>query len=185
MSPLLDPAAGASRPLVRGYVPGVFDMFHVGHLNIVRAARAQCDHLIVGVVSDEVVQRVKGRPPIVPLDERMEILSELRLVDEVVVDEHADKFHAWQDLRFDVIFKGDDWKGTPKGEKLERDLARVGARIVYFPYTRHTSSTLLRKTIDTMIEPTTWPPEVEAIDSLAEGVIDGAPLLRDTSTSEA
>jgi glycerol-3-phosphate cytidylyltransferase len=160
-------------PVVRGYVPGVFDMFHVGHLNIVRASRAQCDHLIVGVVSDDVVERVKGRPPIVPLEERMEILSELRLVDEVVVDLHADKFDAWRDLRFDVIFKGDDWKGTPKGEKLERDLASVGARIVYFPYTRHTSSTLLRKTIETMIEPTTWPPEVEVMDSLTGAAIEG------------
>lgn len=182
MTPFVEPDAGATHDLVRGYVPGVFDMFHVGHLNIVRASRARCDHLIVGVVSDEVVERVKGRPPIVPLDERMEILSELRLVDEVVVDEHADKFDAWQALRFDVIFKGDDWRGTPKGDKLERDLAAVGSRIVYFPYTRHTSSTLLRKTIETMIEPTTWPPEVEAVDSIAEGVTEGAGMMTETLT---
>lgn len=148
---------------IRGYVPGVFDMFHVGHLNIVRAARRECDYLIVGVVSDEVVERVKGRPPVVPLAERMEIVGALRDVDQVVVDEHADKFDAWRELHFDVIFKGDDWRGTPKGIKLEQDLAAVGARIHYFPYTRHTSSTVLRQALDDLMRPTTWPPEWAAV----------------------
>ncbi len=109
---------------VRGYVPGVFDMFHVGHLNIVRQAREQCDYLIVGVVADDVVEGIKGRAPVVPLDERIEIVAALRDVDEVVVDEHADKFDAWHELHYDVIFKGDDWRGTPKGRKLEADLRR-------------------------------------------------------------
>ncbi len=140
----------------RGYVPGVFDMFHVGHLNIVRAARAQCQQLVVGVVAGDVVTPIKGRPPGVPLAERMEIVAAIRGVDAVVVDVHADKFDAWQDLRYDVIFKGDDWRGTPKGDKLERDLARVGARVVYFPYTRHTSSTLLRAALDTVTAPAAW-----------------------------
>lgn len=152
-----------NHPSLRGYVPGVFDMFHVGHLNIVRAARAQCDHLIVGVVADEVVERVKGRPPVVPLAERLEIVAALRDVDQVVVDSHADKFDSWFDLRFDVIFKGDDWRGTPKGVKLENDLARVGASIIYFPYTRHTSSTLLRSTLEGMVVSSTWTPEVEGV----------------------
>lgn len=141
----------------RGYVPGVFDMFHVGHLNIVRAARAQCQQLVVGVVADEVVVQLKGRPPVVPLAERMEIVAAIRGVDEVVVDVHADKFDAWRHLRYDVIFKGDDWRGTAKGDKLERDLAAVGARVVYFPYTRHTSSTLLRAALDTRTAPAAWP----------------------------
>lgn len=148
---------------VRGYVPGVFDMFHVGHLNIVRAARVHCDHLIVGVVSDEVVERVKGRPPVVPLDERMEIVAALRDVHEVVVDTHADKFDAWREVRYDVIFKGDDWRDTPKGLKLARDLAGVGARIHFFPYTRHTSSTILRRALDDVVQPTSWPPEWAAV----------------------
>lgn len=152
---------------IRGYVPGVFDMFHVGHLNIVRAARRECDYLIVGVVSDEVVERVKGRPPVVPLAERMEIVGALRDVDQVVVDEHADKFDAWRELHFDVIFKGDDWRGTPKGVKLEQDLAGVGARIHYFPYTRHTSSTVLRQALDDLMRPTTWPPEWAAVIAAA------------------
>jgi glycerol-3-phosphate cytidylyltransferase len=138
-------------------------MFHVGHLNIVRAARLKCDYLIVGVVSDEVVELVKGHPTIVPLAERMEIVGALRDVDEVVVDDHADKFDAWLDLHYDVIFKGDDWRGTPKGLKLERDLASVGARIHYFPYTRHTSSTLLRQALDDLVRPTSWPPEWAAV----------------------
>jgi glycerol-3-phosphate cytidylyltransferase len=124
--------------------------------------------LIVGVVADDVVERVKGRPPVVPLDERIEIVSELRMVDEVVADIHADKFDTWQRVRYDVIFKGDDWRGTPKGLKLEADLRRVGARIVYFPYTRHTSSTLLRRALDALAEETNWPPEHEAVDLQSE-----------------
>ena len=129
---------------VRGYVPGVFDMFHVGHLHVISGARPHCDHLTVGVVTDDVVAAVKGRPPVVPLQERMEIVAALRTVDEVVVDVHRDKFDSWRELRFDVVFKGDDWAGTARGRKLEADLASVGSRVHYLPYTRHTSSTLLR-----------------------------------------
>jgi glycerol-3-phosphate cytidylyltransferase len=129
---------------VVGYVPGAYDMFHVGHLNMIRNASRACDHLIAGVVTDEVLLEVKGRLPIVPLDERMEIVAALRYVDEVVVDQFRDKFEMWKILHFDVLFKGDDWKGTPKGIRLEADLASVGASVHYFPYTRHTSSTILR-----------------------------------------
>ena len=135
---------------LRGYVPGVFDMFHVGHLNLITSARPFCDHLIVGVVTDEVVEAVKGKPPVVPLRERMEIVAALRDVDEVVIDVHSDKFQSWLDLRYDVIFKGDDWKGTARGVKLEADLSAVGARVHYFPYTRHTSSTMLRDVLGTL-----------------------------------
>lgn len=130
--------------MIRGYVSGVFDMFHIGHLNIIVNARRRCDYLIVGAVSDAVVASIKGRPPVIPLVERMEILSHLTAVDEVIEDRYTDKFDTWRELRYDVIFKGDDWKNTPKGDRLERDLAEVGARVEYFPYTRHTSSSLLR-----------------------------------------
>ncbi|CUU55398.1 glycerol-3-phosphate cytidylyltransferase [Parafrankia irregularis] len=130
---------------VVGYVPGVYDMFHIGHLNIIRRARGACDHLVVGVVTDEVVLAVKGHLPVVPLAERLEIVGSLRLVDEVVVDSHHDKFAMWPAVHYDVLFKGDDWQHTPKGRKLEADLATVGARVVYFPYTVHTSSTELRR----------------------------------------
>ncbi len=149
--------------MIRGYVPGVFDMFHVGHLNVIRAAIRECDHLIVGVVADDVVERVKGRPPVVPLDERMEIVAALRDVNEVVVDEHDDKFDTWKELQYDVVFKGDDWRDTPKGRKLEADLAGVGARVTYFPYTRHTSSTMLRLALDALAPPSSWPPEYAAL----------------------
>lgn len=133
---------------VRGYVSGVFDMFHVGHLNIIQGARRQCDHLIAGVVTDDVVVTVKGMPPIVPLEERMAIIAALRGVDEVVIDRHIDKFETWRELRYHVIFKGDDWKETSKGRALETELASVGARVEYLPYTSHTSSTKLRALLD-------------------------------------
>ncbi|GAA1249765.1 adenylyltransferase/cytidyltransferase family protein [Prauserella halophila] len=132
---------------VTGYAPGAYDLFHVGHLNILRRASARCDRLVVGVVTDEVVHRVKGRLPIVPFDERLEIVRSIRYVDEAVADPYTDKFEAWEDLRYDILFKGDDWRGTAKGKRLEERLGAVGARVVYFPYTMHTSSTVLRKVI--------------------------------------
>lgn len=134
--------------MIRGYVSGVFDMFHVGHLNIINRARENCDHLIAGVVSDEVVVAAKGHPPIVPFPERLAIVGALRAVDEVVIDAHVDKFDTWHQLHYDVIFKGDDWRGTPKGLRLESDLESVGARVHYFPYTPSTSSTQLREVLD-------------------------------------
>jgi glycerol-3-phosphate cytidylyltransferase len=137
---------GAAMPVV-GYAPGAYDMFHIGHLNILKRAAAECDRLVVGVVSDEVVLKAKGKLPIVPFEERLEIVRSIRYVDDAVADLHVDKFDAWRHLRFDVLFKGDDWRGTERGIKLEGELASVGARIVYFPYTIHTSSTALRKLI--------------------------------------
>lgn len=130
-----------------GYVPGVFDMFHVGHLNILRNARLACDRLIAGVVSDERAVLAKGRPPIVPQAERLEIVRGIRYVDEAVIEDVAEKLQMWELLRFDVIIKGDDWRGTPKGDKLERDFASVGVDVVYLPYTVRTSSTMLRKAL--------------------------------------
>jgi glycerol-3-phosphate cytidylyltransferase len=136
---------------VVGYAPGAYDMFHVGHLNILRRARQHCDHLIAGVVSDEMCQLTKGRLPVVPLAERMEIVSHISYVDEVVAEVVPDKVETWRSVGFDVLFKGDDWRGTPKGIKLERDFAELGVEIVYFPYTMHTSSTLLRRALDGMV----------------------------------
>jgi len=130
---------------VVGYVPGAYDMFHIGHLRILQRAREQCDHLIAGVVTDEVVVSAKNKQPVVPHAERIAIVRGLSCVDEAVPDWSSDKFLMWEQLRFDVIFKGDDWKGTPKGDRLESSLGAVGVRVVYFPYTTHTSSTLLRQ----------------------------------------
>ncbi|HEX8486930.1 MAG TPA: adenylyltransferase/cytidyltransferase family protein [Propionibacteriaceae bacterium] len=129
---------------ILGYVPGAWDMFHIGHLNILLRARDHCDRLIVGVVTDEALAVAKGRLPIVPLAERAEVMSQLDLVDEVVTDFSSNKLEVWRRLRFDVLFKGDDWRGTAKGDKLEADMASVGVDVCYFPYTAHTSSTLLR-----------------------------------------
>ena len=132
---------------VIGYAPGAYDLFHIGHLNILKHASEHCDHLIAGVVSDEMLVRAKGRPPVIPLAERMEIVRSLRFVDQVHAEVVPDKIDTWREVRFDVIFKGDDWRGTPKGERLERDFAAVGVTVQYFPYTVHTSSTLLRKAL--------------------------------------
>jgi glycerol-3-phosphate cytidylyltransferase len=129
---------------VVGYAPGAYDLFHVGHLNVLKHARSQCDHLIVGVVSDEMCELTKGVRPFVSLAERLEIVRHVDFVDEVHAETVPDKLDTWAVLRFDRIFKGDDWRGTPKGDRLERDFATVGVEVVYFPYTMHTSSTRLR-----------------------------------------
>lgn len=127
-----------------GYASGVFDMFHVGHLNILRKARDHCQTLVVGVASDEFIDLLKGARPVIPLAERCEIIAALGIVDEVVIDRSSDKTIVWAERPFDVIFKGDDWKGTPKGQNLQEQMATVGVEVVYFPYTLHTSSTVLR-----------------------------------------
>ena len=132
---------------VIGYCPGVYDMFHVGHLNILRRAKLGCDYLIAGVVTDEVVEAVKGQRPVVPLSERIEIVQNIKFVDDAVPDWSIEKIDIWHEIQFDVIFKGDDWRGTPKGRRLEDSFAAVGVSVVYFPYTPNTSSTLLRQLI--------------------------------------
>ncbi len=131
-----------------GYCSGVWDMFHIGHLNILRKAREHCRTLVVGVASDDFIEEFKGDRPVIPLIERCEIISALGIVDEVVVDRSSDKRIVWTDRPFDVIFKGDDWKDTPKGHRLEEDMRSLGAAVVYFPYTLHTSSTRLRAFLD-------------------------------------
>lgn len=136
-----------------GYAPGVYDLFHIGHLNILRHARERCDVLVAGVVSDENAFRVKGRAPVIPLAERLEIVRSIAIVDRAVAETWPDKLTTWEHVRFDVIFKGDDWRGTPKGDRLEGDMASVGVEVEYFPYTVHTSSTLLRAALDVLESP--------------------------------
>lgn len=131
-----------------GYAAGAFDLFHVGHLNLLRQARSRCDYLIAGVVSDEILIKNKGRAPVIPLAERLEIVSNIGFVDEAIAEVHPNRIQTWQQNHFDIFFKGDDWKGTPAGLALERDFAAVGVGIVYFPYTVHTSSTVLRRTLE-------------------------------------
>lgn len=131
-----------------GYAPGVYDLFHVGHLNILRQARERCDYLIAGVVSDDMAFHAKGRFPVIPLTERLEIVKHIEFVDEAICETVPNKIDVWHQHPFDVIYKGDDWRGTAKGDALERDFASVGVEVSYFPYTIHTSSTLLRAALE-------------------------------------
>ena len=133
-------------PLV-GYVPGLYDLFHIGHLNALHQARALCDVLVAGVVSDEVCEQVKGLRPFVPLEERLAIVDAIGIVDATYAELTTDKLDAWREVGFHRVFKGDDWRGTPRGLELERRVGSVGAEVVYFPYTVHTSSTQLRRLI--------------------------------------
>lgn len=130
-----------------GYTTGVFDMFHIGHLNILKKAKEQCDYLIVGVSTDELVQNYKNKTPIIPFNERKSIIESIKYVDKVVAQENRDKLSAWSELNFDVMFVGDDWKGNTLFNELETKFNDVGVKIVYFPYTQGTSSTILRKKI--------------------------------------
>lgn len=131
-----------------GYTTGVFDMFHIGHLNILRRAKEQCDYLIVGISTDELCESYKHKKPIIPFEERKAIVEAIRFVDEVVPQVDRDKFGAWERIRFDRMFVGDDWKGSSLFSELEERFKKVGVDIVYFPYTTGTSSTVLRAKLD-------------------------------------
>ena len=133
-----------------GYTTGVFDMFHIGHLNILRMAKEQCDYLIVGVSTDELVKEYKNKTPIIPFEERAEIVQSIDCVDRVIAQENRDKYEAWRELKFDVMFVGDDWKGKPLFMKLEEEFKKVGVDVVYFPYTKDTSSTILREKLNVL-----------------------------------
>ncbi|WP_244931385.1 adenylyltransferase/cytidyltransferase family protein [Nocardioides sp. W7] len=132
---------------VIGYVPGVYDLFHVGHLNALRQARSRCDVLVAGVVSDEVCEQKKGVRPFVPLAERLEIVDAIGIVDAVFAETTADKADAWRQVGFHRLFKGDDWQGTAKGDALVVQMQELGVEIAWFPYTLQTSSTALRSVI--------------------------------------
>ena len=140
-----------------GYATGAFDLFHVGHLNILRHAKEQCDYLIAGIVSDEMLRQVKGIEPVVPTLERAEIVRHISFVDEVYIETAPDKMDAWRDLHFTHFFKGDDWRGTEKGLRLEREFGTVGVEVVYFPYTAHPSSTSLRQALDLITQGASTP----------------------------
>lgn len=130
-----------------GYAAGAFDLFHIGHLNVLRHARERCDVLIAGVVSDEMLRQVKGVEPIVPTLERVEIVRAIRWVDAVHVETVPDKLDTWREVGFTHFFKGDDWRVSEQGQRLERQFAAVGVEVVYLPYTAHTSSTALRRAL--------------------------------------
>ena len=127
-----------------GYTMGTFDLFHVGHLNILRRAKEQCDYLIVGVSVDEVVES-KGKRAFISYEERAAIVEAIKYVDRVVPQTSMDKVDDWKKYHFDKIFVGDDWKGSETWNHWEEEFAKVGVEVVYFPYTQQTSSTELRK----------------------------------------
>ncbi|MBE6573857.1 MAG: glycerol-3-phosphate cytidylyltransferase [Ruminococcaceae bacterium] len=135
-----------------GYTTGVYDMFHIGHLNILRKAKEQCDYLIVGVSSDELVQKDKNKKPVIPFSERIEIVSAIKYVDKVVVQPDKNKLAAWERYHFDKMFVGSDWKGTPQWDEFEKIMTPLGVEIVYLPYTNGISSTLLTQKIQQMDE---------------------------------
>lgn len=129
-----------------GYTTGVFDLFHIGHLNLLKKAKEQCDFLIVGVTTDELVS-YKNKRAVIPFEERIEIIKAIKYVDAAVAQTTMDKFLAWKELNFNVMFVGDDWKGTEKWLEYERQFNEVNVDIVYFPYTKGTSSTLINETL--------------------------------------
>lgn len=128
-----------------GYTTGVFDMFHIGHLNILRRAKAHCDHLIVGVSTDELVQDYKNKTPIIPFEQRMAIVGAIRYVDEVVPQTTMDKMEAWKHLHFDAMFHGNEWKGTDLYNDYVRRFGEIGVEVVFLPHTDGISSTILRE----------------------------------------
>lgn len=128
-----------------GYTAGTFDMFHIGHLNLIKNARSRCDYLIVGVNSDELVKEYKGKNVVVPLEERMEIIRSLRYVDEVMKVESLEKKIVWNQKHYDLLFIGDDWKGNPRWEATAEEMKVYGVTTVFLPHTEGTNSTLLRE----------------------------------------
>lgn len=132
-----------SKKKIIGYTTGVFDMFHVGHLNILKRAKEKCDYLIVGVSTDEVVKAYKNKTPIVNFSERKAIVESIRYVDKVVPQITMNKLDAWNELHFDIMFHGSDWQGTAMYDKIIENLNSVGVEVVFLPHTDGVSSTLL------------------------------------------
>ncbi len=130
-----------------GFTVGTFDLFHIGHLNLLRQAKEYCSHLIVGVHTDEWVMYCKKRPTVIPFQERTDIVAAIRYVDEVVKNESYSKLEAWGKYHFDAAFIGDDWKGTDTWNKIETQLREIGCDVIYLPYTQGISTTELRKRI--------------------------------------
>lgn len=132
---------------VIGYTTGVYDLFHIGHLNILKNAKSLCDHLIVGVSTDALVA-YKNKRAVIPFEERVEIVKSIQYVDAAIAQENMDKFEAWQKLKFNVIFVGDDWYQSDKWKIIEQKFNEVGVKVIYFPYTKNTSSTILNQTLE-------------------------------------
>ena len=131
---------------VIGYTTGVFDLFHVGHLRLLEKAKNNCDYLIVGVSIDELVS-YKYKKAVIPFKERIEIVRSIKYVDEALPQKSMNKIEAWERLKFNIMFVGDDWKGSKKWKEYEQQFQKIGVNIVYFPYTKGVSSTLINDTL--------------------------------------
>lgn len=129
--------------MIIGYTTGVFDLFHIGHLNILRRAKEQCDYLIVGVSTDELVQSYKHKTPVIPFEQRIEIVRSIRYVDEAIPQTSMDKMEAWAKIGFNVLFHGSDWQGSPMYNEIVRKMEKVGVRVCFLPHTEGISSTAL------------------------------------------
>ena len=131
-----------------GYTTGVFDMFHIGHLNIFKRAKEQCEYLIVGVSTDEVVETYKHKRPVIPFEERIAIVEAIRYVDKVVPQTSMEKMEAYEALKFDALFHGSDWKGSEMYEKIVADFEKIGVDVVFLPHTDGISSTIIREKVN-------------------------------------
>lgn len=141
----------AAPSLIVGFNMGVYDMFHVGHLNIISQARARCDQLIVGVHSDAVVAQYKPRQPVICQEDRLRIVSALRDVDQAVINPTRDIMALWEIHRFHRLFAGDDWKGTPRWTEIEKQMEPVGCHVIYLPYTQGISTTQIYQRLVTLL----------------------------------
>ncbi len=137
--------------MVVGYTCGVYDLFHIGHLNLLKNAKGLCDKLIVGVSVDKLVE-YKHKHPVIPFEERIEIVRNIKCVDAAIPQEELDKYKMWEKLHFDILFVGDDWFNSPSWREMEEKFKKVGVRVVYFPYTKGTSSTILNETLKKLRE---------------------------------
>lgn len=132
--------------MIIGYTAGVFDLFHIGHLNLLKNAKGMCDKLIVGVTTDELVN-YKGKQPIIPFVDRIEIVRNIKYVDAAIAQSDMDKLTMCKKIKADVLFVGDDWFGTDKWKAYENEFSNAGIQIVYFPYTKGISSTQITKAL--------------------------------------
>lgn len=132
--------------MIVGYTSGVYDLFHIGHLNLLKNAKGLCDKLIVGVSVDKLVE-YKNKRAVIPFEERIEIVRNCKFVDAAIPQEELDKYKMWEKLHFDILFVGDDWYNSPSWRAMEEKLDNVGVRVIYFPYTKGTSSTLINETL--------------------------------------
>jgi glycerol-3-phosphate cytidylyltransferase len=131
--------------MIIGFTSGVFDLFHIGHLNLLKNAKGLCDKLIVGVTTDELLLEYKNKKSVIPFSERQEIVRNIQYVDAVVPQYSMNKLELWDKLNYDIMFVGDDWYNTPKWKNFESQFKKVDVKIIYFPYTKGTSSTLINE----------------------------------------